>query len=246
MKYLTLLLLLFVSLGATASKIVNLYTWAGYIPDSVIQQFEHKTGIKVNMSEYNSNESLYAKLKASPNAGYDVIIPSSYYVDRMRQERMLHEIDKSKLPNIKYLNPKLLHKTFDPQNNYSLPYIWGTTGIAVNKNYFNPKNIQRWSDLWQPQYKNKLLMLNDVREVFAMALITLGYSINDTNPKHIQQAYLQLKKLMPNIRVFNSDAEQNIYVDADITVGMGWNGDIHMTQLDIIIFITKTDHDITP
>ncbi len=212
------------------SNIVNVYNWSYFMPHAVIKQFEKKTGIHVNYMEYDNNETLYAKLKADPNIGFDVIVPSSYYVQRMAHEGMLHKLIKAKIPNSKYLNPSLLNKQFDPHNQYSLPYMWGTTGIVVNDRYYNPKQFHYWRDLWKPQYKNQLLIFDDIRETFAIALIKLGYSINETNPQHIKQAYEQLRKLLPNIKLFNVDAEMNIYVDEDANLGMGWNGDIYLAQ----------------
>ncbi|MCK4869812.1 MAG: spermidine/putrescine ABC transporter substrate-binding protein [Gammaproteobacteria bacterium] len=225
-----LIFTLVITSASYATNVVNIYTWANYIPQSIITKFEQQTGITVNLSEYDSNETLYAKLKTSPDAGYDVIIPSSYYVERMRKQGMLHKLNTKRLRNYKHLNPLLLNKTFDPGNKYSVPYFWGSTGIVINKKYFNPKTINKWSDLWQAKYKNQLLILDDMREAFAIAFIKLGYSINDTNPTHIKQAYLLLKKLMPNIKLFNSDAENNIYIDEDATIGMGWSGDIYSAR----------------
>src|SRR4029077_11941372 len=114
-----------------------------------------------------------------------------------------------------------------PNNQYSLPYLWGTVGITVNKKYVLPNQVTSWADLWQPQYKNSLLMLDDVRMVFSMALISLGYSINDTHPQHIEQAYLKLKSLLPNIKLFNSNATHSIYIDEDAWLGINFSGDTY-------------------
>ncbi|OGO93594.1 MAG: spermidine/putrescine ABC transporter substrate-binding protein [Coxiella sp. RIFCSPHIGHO2_12_FULL_42_15] len=209
-----------------AKKVLNIYNWANYMPHAVIHQFEKETGIHINYSEYDSNEMLYAKLKTNPTLGYDIIVPSSYYVRRMANEGMLRPLDKVSLPNLKNLNPVLLNRDYDPGNQYSLPYTWGATGIVVNDQYFNPQHFHHWGDLWKKKYRDQLLMLDDMREVFSMALILLGYSINDTDPAHIKEAYEKLRVLLPNIKLFNSDAEENIYVDEDATLGLGWNGEI--------------------
>lgn len=226
------------------NKIVNVYNWSNYISDEVLAQFTRETGIKVNYSTYDSNETLYSKLKANPMSGYDVIVPSTYYINRMRQEGMLQRLDKNKLPEIKNLNPNLLNKPYDPNNQYSIPYFWSATGIAVNTHYIDPKTVQSWEDLWKPQYQNKLLLLDDVREVFSIALIVLGYSPNDTNPKHIHEAYLKLKKLMPNVKLFNNDAVKSLYVDEDVLIGMVWNGDLYKAQQENpeIAFIYPKPH----
>lgn len=207
-------------------KILNVYTWSGVIPESVIQQFEKETGIKVNFSTYDSNEVMYAKLNASKEAGYDVIEPSSYYVDRMRRQNMLEKLDKTKLTNFKNLNPDFLNQPYDPHTTFSIPFIWGVTGIFVNKDYFNPGSIKKWSDLWDKKFQDQLMLLDDSREVFSVALMLSGYSINDNNPEHIKLAYLKMKELIPNIKLFKSDGVITILIDEDATIGMAWNGDL--------------------
>ena len=230
-KHIILILIgLFFTSIAFADNVLNVYTWSGVVPDSVIQQFEKETGIKVNFSTYDSNEIMYAKLKASKNAGYDIIEPSSYYIDRMRRQGMLEKIDKTKLSHFKNLDPAFLNQDYDPHSHYSVPFIWGTTGIFVNKDYYAPNSITKWSDLWDKKYENQLLLLDDSREVFAIALKILGYSINDSNPEHIKQAYLKLTELLPNIKLFKSDGAITILIDEDANIGMAWNGDLYKAQ----------------
>ncbi len=213
-----------------ASEVVNVYNWSNYISNEVLAQFTRETKIKINYSTYDSNETLYSKLKTNSHSGYDVIVPSTYFVDRMRQEGMLQKLDKKKLSEFKQLNPILLNQSYDPGNQYSVPYFWSATGIAINTHYLVKNSIKFWNDLWQPQYRSKLLLLDDVREVFSIALISLGYSPNDRDPDHIKQAYLKLKKLMPNVKLFNSDAAKALYVDEDVLLGMAWNGDVYKAQ----------------
>jgi spermidine/putrescine transport system substrate-binding protein len=233
-----LISLLFSSL-VSAKTVLNVYNWADYMPLSVITQFQQETGIQVNYTEYDSNETMYAKLKSNPRLGYDVIFPSSYYVVRMVKEHMLWPLDKAKLSNFNNLNKALLNQSFDPGNRYSVPYLWGTAGIVVNKKYLNPHTITAWADFWKPEFKNQLLLFDDVREVFAIALLRLGYSINDTNPKHIEEAYQHLKLLWPNIKLLNVEAEQNAYIDEDVYIGMGLNGEIYnaITENPDLVYI---------
>ncbi len=211
---------------AANENVVNVYSWSGVIPDAVIQQFEKESGVKVNFSTFDSNEVMYAKLKASKNPGYDIIEPSSYYIDRMRRQGMLEKLDKTKLSHFNNLNPDFLNAPYDPHNNFSVPFIWGVTGIFVNQDYFPAESLARWSDLWEKRFTDKLMMLDDTREVFSMALRVLGYSVNDSNPEHIKQAYLKLKELLPNIKIFSS-AVLSILIDEDAHVGMAWNGDVY-------------------
>ncbi|STR39972.1 ABC transporter [Klebsiella michiganensis] len=125
---------------------------------------------------------------------------------------MLQKIDKSKLSNFSNLDPEMLNKPFDPNNDYSIPYIWGATAIGVNSEEIDPKTVTSWADLWKPEYKSSLLLTDDAREVFQVALRKLGYSGNTTDPKEIEAAYNELKKLMPNVAAFNSDNPANPYM----------------------------------
>jgi spermidine/putrescine transport system substrate-binding protein len=213
-----------------AENVLNIYSWAGYLSDSVISQFEIETGIRVNYATYVNNEVLYAKLKANPDAGYDIIIPSSYFISRMQKQGLIQKIDHSKLAHYKNINPIFLSKEHDPANEYSIPYLWNGTGIAFNTRYHVLKSVSSWQDLWQPRYRDQLLVLDDTRECFSMALIALGYSVNDQDPNHIKAAFEKLKALMPNIKLFNMDAQRSIYLDEDITIGMGLNGDIFLAS----------------
>jgi spermidine/putrescine transport system substrate-binding protein len=210
-----------------ADNIVNIYTWSQEIPSFVITQFENETGIKVNYSSFDSNEIMYAKLRITKNPGYDLVEPSSYYIERMYKQNMLLKLDKSKLSNFTNLDPDFLNRAYDPRSEYSVPFIWGITGIFFNKNYFKTNNTMRWEALLDKKYLNQLMFLDDAREVFSIALLSLGYSINDRDPEHIKHAYLKLKMFMPNVKLFNIDAIVSILIDEDATVGMSWNGDLY-------------------
>jgi spermidine/putrescine transport system substrate-binding protein len=224
-------------------KIVNVYAWTGEVPDFIIKKFEHETGIHINFSTYENNEIMYSKLRASQNAGYDVVMPSSYFVDRMERQGMLLELDKSKLPNWKNLDAQFLNPPYDPQSKYCAPFIWGTTGLFYNKKFFAGSDFQTWSSLWNARYANQLLLLDDTREVFAMALLSLGYKVNDRNPEHIKEAFLKLKSLMNNVKVFSTETVVSIMIDEDATLGMAWNGDAYkaMQENNNISFVYPKD-----
>ncbi|KGP62200.1 spermidine/putrescine ABC transporter substrate-binding protein [Legionella norrlandica] len=223
MKYLSLLFI-FLTFKSFSNPVVNVYAWGGEIPKPVIQQFERESGIKVNFSTYDSNETMYAKLKASRHTIYDVILPSAYFVERMQKQGMLQPIDHKKLPNIRNLDKKFVQNDYDPGNQYSVPIIWGTTGIFFNHNSISTPPIT-WQELWNPKWRNQLMLLDDSREVFAIALMSLGFDPNDANPEHIKKAYEHLLKLVPNIKLFASDSIQSILIDEDAVVGTAWNGD---------------------
>ena len=212
-------------------KLLYLYNWSEYMPETVLEQFHKETGIKVVYSTYDSNEAMYAKLRLlDSNNSYDLAVPSTYYVSKMRREGLLAKIDKSRLKNFGNLDEKLINQPFDPDNSYSVPYLWGSTGIAVNTDKVKPGTISKWRDLWKPEFKDRLLLTNDTREVFHMALRVLGYSGNDTDPVHIEAAYHELKKLVPNVRAYNSEAPRMPYLEGETDAGMIWNGEAYMAR----------------
>lgn len=204
-------------------RVLYFYNWSEYIPTDILAEFTDQTGIKVIYATYESNEALYAKLKTHPE-GYDLIVPSTYYISKMRQEDMIQKLDKQKITHFSDLDPKFLGKEFDPNNDYSIPYVWGATGIGVNTDFYNKDIVSSWADLWSINWENQLMMLDDSREFFHLALKKLGYSANTTNPDEIQAAYEELKLLMPNVLVFNSDFPANPYIAGETSLGMIWNG----------------------
>lgn len=225
----TLVTLLTVSL-ATAAEKIYVYNWTEYIPESVLQEFTAETGIEVVYTTYDNNETMYAKLKLIKKDGYDVVFPSTYFVSKMGAEGMLQKLDHALLPNMKGLDPNLLNKQYDPNNMYSIPYMWGSTGIGINSAKIPKESITSWKDLWREEFKGQLLLQDDMREVFHMALKIKGYSSNSTDPKEIEEAYLLLKELMPNVLLFNSDSPRLPYLAGEVNLGMIWNGEVWMAQ----------------
>ena len=205
--------------------------WGPYINSDILEEFTKETGIKVIYSTYESNETLYAKMKAH-NKGYDLVVPSTYFVAKMRDEKMLQPIDKSKISNFNGLDTNYLDKAFDPKNEYSIPHVVAITGLAVNTEMYNPDDFNSWSDLWNPEFEGQLMLMDDTREVFHIALRKLGYSGNSTNPKEIDEAYAELQKLMPNVLVFNSDNPAAPYMAGEVGLGMLWNGSAAAAQAE--------------
>jgi spermidine/putrescine transport system substrate-binding protein len=214
-----------------AEKVLYVYNWSEYMPEAVLEQFQEETGVKVVYSTFDSNEAMYAKLRlVDEKNSYDLAVPSTYYVSKMRREGLLAPIDKSRLKNFGHLDPKLVNQPFDPDNQYSVPYLWGSTGIAVNTDKVKADAVSKWADLWKPEFKDRLMMTNDMREVFHVGLRVLGYSGNDTDAAHIEAAYKKLKELMPNVRVFNSEAPRMPYLEGETDAGMIWNGEAYLAQ----------------
>jgi len=223
-------IIMLLPVSISAAEKVYVYNWTEYIPEAVLQQFTKETKIKVIYTTYDSNETMYAKLKLVRGEGYDVVFPSTYFVNKMSREGMLQPLDHSLIPNIGELDSAVLDKEFDPGNVYSVPYMWGSTGIAVNTDIIDAALVTSWRDLWSSEYKGQLLLQDDMREVFHMALKINGHSSNTRDPKEIEAAYNLLKELMPNVLLFNSDSPRLPYLAGEVNVGMIWNGEAWMAQ----------------
>lgn len=219
--------------ASAADKVLYLYNWSEYMPEAVLESFEKETGIKVVYSTFDSNEAMYAKLRlVDRKNSYDLVVPSTYYVSKMRQEGLLARIDKGKLAGFDRLDPKLLNRFFDPGNEYSVPYLWGSTGIALNTDSVKPGSVRKWADLWRPEFKDRLLLTNDMREVFHVGLRVLGFSGNSTNQQEIEAAYKKLTTLVPNVRVYDSEAPRMPYLEGETDAGMIWNGEAYQAQAE--------------
>lgn len=212
-------------------KVVNVYNWTEYISDQVLKDFTAETGIDVIYSTFDSNEAMYAKLKLMNGSGeYDVAFPGTDFVDKMRKEGMLEPLDHAKLTNFGNLGKTFTNAPFDPENKFSIPYLWGSSGIAVNTKRIAKASLSSWNDLWKPEYEGRVMLMNDIRDVFTMSLLTLGYNGSTKNPEAIKQAYEKLTKLMPNVRTFNSDAPRMPFMEGETYLGLAWNGEVIMAQ----------------
>lgn len=215
----------------TGKNVVNVYNWTEYISDQVLKDFTAETGIDVIYSTFDSNEAMYAKLKLmNGNGEYDLAFPGTDFVDKMRKEGMLEPIDHNKLSNFGNLGKNFLSASFDPNNEFSVPYLWGLSGIAVNTHRIDEHQITSWDDLWRPEFAGRVMLMNDLRDVFTMGLLTLGYSGSTQSETEIRQAYEKLSKLIPNVRTFNSDAPRMPFMEGETYLGLAWNGEVIMAQ----------------
>jgi spermidine/putrescine transport system substrate-binding protein len=207
---------------ATQGKKLFIYNWTYYTPDSVIKKFEQEYGVQVVYDSFASNEEMFAKLKAG-GTGYDIVFPSGDYVSIMKKEGMLEKIDKTKLTNLKNIDPLVLKKaTYDPDMDYSVPYYFGAAGIAVNTE--KVKNYEKsWSIFSRKDLKGKMTMLDDMREVMGDALVHLGYSVNTVNPEQIQAAKNLINtEWKPNLIKFDAEAFGKGFAAGEFWVVQGY------------------------
>ncbi len=190
--------------SSAKSRVVNLAIWSNYLSADLVSAFQKRTGIQVQMSNYSSNEELLAKLQAGAS-GYDVVVPSDYMVFSMIKLGLLHELDYSQLPHSRSLDPKFLKKSYDPTNKYSVPYDWGTTGIAVSRTLYKG-SIKGWKDLFQNEdLSGKFSLLDDSREVLGAALKAQGHSLNSKKSAELQEAKALLLKARRRVKAFTSE-----------------------------------------
>ena len=223
------------------SKVLNLYAWSDYIPQQMLVDFQTKYGITVNYDTYSSNEEMLAKIQAGAS-GYDLVVPSDYTIAIMVKQGMLEQLDRSKLSNFANIDNRFTNQYYDPGNKYTVPYQWGTTALVYDKTKvpFEPKS---WSDLWDPQFKGHLVVLDDEREVTGMALQTLKYDKNSTDPTQLDQAKQKLLDLKPNILLFNSDDPESSLVTGETWAGLVYNGNASLAYKSDpnIVYICPTE-----
>lgn len=222
-----------------ADKKLNIFIWSEYIPDAVIEKFTEKTGIKVHIDTYDANEAIEAKLQSGV-ADYDLVVPSDYMVRKLIVQKLLKPIDTAKVPNLKNLDARFLNKGFDPGNKFSLPYFWGTTGLGFNKQKVKGP-VDSWAVLFDPANKGQILMLDDMRECFAIGLKMQGKSLNTKDEATLKAVADQLRKQKKLVKTYNSGDFANILAAGDVSLAHGYNGQIaevvreHKDKLDYVV-----------
>ena len=212
--------------GGPEEKKLNLYNWTGYIGERTLPDFQKETGIQVTQDFYASNEELLAKLQAGAT-GYDVIVPSGYMVEIMRKTGVIRKLDASKIPNSKNIGANFKGLPFDPKNEYSIPYQWGTTGVLYNRKEVG--DIESWSAMWDPKFEGKISMLNDTRETLGAALYKLGLSVNTTDTGELQRAADELKKQKPLLSGYlSSDVARPALLNGDVLLAHVFWGDAYL------------------
>ena len=188
---------------------INVYNWGEYISNgtedslNVNAEFTKRTGIRVNYTTFEDNESLYSKLVGG-GASYDVIFPSDYMISKMVQEKMVQKLDFSNIPNYKYIDTMYRGTSYDPKNEYSVPYTWGVVGVFYNKKYVK-EPVDSWKILWNQKYSGKILMFDNPRDAFGIAQKILGYSYNSANEEEWRNSARLLEQQKPLVQAYVMD-----------------------------------------
>ncbi|MGO5059829.1 extracellular solute-binding protein [Clostridium sporogenes] len=221
---------IFGNTAKTEKQVLNIFNWSEFLPQSVIEQFEKEYNVKVNYSTFSSNEEMLAKLMGG-NVPYDLVVTSDYAIEIMTKQKLIQPIDKNNVPNLSNIDKNVLDLAFDPKNTYSLPYMWGGNNIVIDKTKIT-KKITSFDDLWDSQFKNSMVILDDPRVMIGLALQKNGYSINTKNPKELQKAKEDLIKLMPNVKAFDSESPKTLLINGEASIGYVWGTEAYLAKLE--------------
>jgi len=205
-------------------KTLKIYNAGEYIEESLISKFQKEFNCKIIYETFDSNESMYTKLNSGET--YDIIIPSDYMIERLIKEDYLQKIDWSKIPNKEKLMSEVLDKSYDPGNEYSVPYFWGSVGILYDTTVVNKKDLTGWDVLLNEKYKGDLYMYDSERDSFMIALKNLGYSLNTDNKKELDEAYAWLVKQNQNMNpIYVGDEVIDNMISGNKSIAVVYSGD---------------------
>lgn len=209
--------------GSSNKEVVNVYNWGEYIDTALLDKFEEETGIEVKYDMFTTNEDMYVKLKSS-NISYDILVPSDYMIERMKNEGMLQPINFENVPNYANVDDTFKNQTFDENNEYSAPYFWGTLGIVYNKEMVQ-EPVTSWDILWDDKYENQIIMMDSSRDSIGVALKKLGYSLNSKNESELEEAKQELIAQKPIVRAYLMDETKDMMKNGEAALAVMYSGD---------------------
>lgn len=210
------------STQGTTDKLV-IYNWGDYIDPELLAEFTAETGLQVDYQTFDSNESMYTKIKQGGTT-YDLTIPSEYMISKMTEEDMLIKLDKSKIKGLENIDPQFMGLSFDENNDYSVPYFWGTLGIVYNETMVeNPPH--EWEDLWSEEYRDNIMLIDGVREVMGFGLQSLGKSLNSQDLLEVEQAAQHLYNLTPNVKAIVADEIKGYMIQDAAAIAVSFSGE---------------------
>lgn len=209
--------------GDKAKRQLKVYNWGDYIDPEVLASFEKETGIHVVYDTFATNEDMYVKIKAG-GSDYDLAIPSDYMISRMIREKLVEKIDTSKLKNYKLIGDRFRKASFDPTDEYSVPFMWGTVGIAYNTKMVTDK-VDSWGILWDKKYAKQIFMLDSPRDSIGITLKYLGYSLNTGNEQELAEAGKKLSEQKPLVLAYVVDEVKDKMIAGEGAMAVVWSGD---------------------
>lgn len=237
LKKSTIIICLFVLMFATGctkqenANVLNVLNWSAYIPDEVIRDFEKEYNIKVNYSMYSSNEELLAKITGSKAGTYDLIFPSDYMLELMIERNLVSKMDINRIPNYINVDPIFLNKSYDFNNQYSLPFLSTINVIVVNREKIKD-NIYGYRDLLNEKYDNNIVLLDDQRIIIGMALLANNCDMNSTDPNELNLAKEWLLNLKSKVKAYDSDSPKTFFLSDEVDIGVMWNAEAELAKID--------------
>ena len=223
--------------GSADGGELYVYNWGEYIDEDVISQFEEETGITVVYDLFETNEEMYPVIEAGA-VNYDVVCPSDYMIQKMRENDLLAELNFDNIPNIAQIDPAYMEmsQAFDPENKYSVPYCWGTVGILYNTRLLDELGVPaptKWADLWDERLSGEILMQDSVRDAFMVALKKDGYSMNSESKDEIEQAKQELIDQKPLVQAYVIDQVRDKMIGGEAAVGVIYSGEMLYIQDEV-------------
>ena len=223
--------------GSADGGELYVYNWGEYIDENVISQFEDETGITVVYDLFETNEEMYPVIEAGA-VNYDVVCPSDYMIQKMRENDLLAELNFDNIPNIDQIDPAYMEmsQAFDPENKYSVPYCWGTVGILYNTKLLDELGVPaptKWADLWDERLSGEILMQDSVRDAFMVALKKDGYSMNSESKDELEQAKQELIDQKPLVQAYVIDQVRDKMIGGEAAVGVIYSGEMLYIQDEV-------------
>ena len=223
--------------GSANGGELYVYNWGEYIDEDVISQFEEETGITVVYDLFETNEEMYPVIEAGA-VNYDVVCPSDYMIQKMRENDLLAELNFDNIPNIAQIDPAYMEmsQAFDPENKYSVPYCWGTVGILYNTKLLDELGVPaptKWADLWDERLSGEILMQDSVRDAFMVALKKDGYSMNSESKDELEQAKQELIDQKPLVQAYVIDQVRDKMIGGEAAVGVIYSGEMLYIQDEV-------------
>lgn len=210
--------------GNANAKVLTIYNWGDYIDPALLKKFEKESGYKVIYETFDSNEAMITKIEQGGTA-YDIAIPSEYMIQKMMKQELLIPLDHSKIKGLDNLDSRFLDIDFDPGNQYSIPYFWGTLGIIYNDKMVPEGSINHWDDLWRPELKNNVMLIDGAREVIGLALNSDGNSLNSKDDALLDIASNKLTGLSKNVKAIVADEIKMYMINEESAVAVTFSGE---------------------
>lgn len=210
--------------SSSSDKELNLICWSEYIPDSVLKSFEEETGITVNLTTYTTADEMLAKVQSAAKGTYDMIIAPQVNTSILNSQGMLEKLDKDKIKNMSNVDEIYMNNELDPNNDYSIPYLYTSLVIAVDTDVIKD-DIKSYKDLLDPKYEDQMVIVEDARTVVTAALRAEGYDVNDTSDEALKKAEEYMNELKPNIHSFNGDSPKTLLLNGECPIGLIYGGE---------------------